>query len=626
MKCPTQGCITIILFFILYTNLTYAQFKSLDIHRCDPDGKREMIFKVNEIENYVLENFGTEDGSFIEQIFISTSKGNIYSIDFPSSNPSLSLICTTEKSALTDIAINSNQEIFVCGGSLYYLEDDCDLFYFNYSFWQNNALSFDDLDNLYIGIANDSYVQRMQIAPDLTIQNSTIWHDFEVGSSGGDFVLLNNKMYIAWMLSNNNYRLYEVTVDENRNYISHVDLGQLPPRTYGLASELGKLYGVTTDKLFEIDLTNFTFKDIFQNPNPTDQWYGAAGLHEAITYNLSTYPTQTDAENKTNQINSDTDVLISGQQSLYVKIENSLTGDYELIKVNFVISNYPNVNQPENLIMCFDTDFNTFNLDDVSDKMQVDVNDDLSFTFYPIDPAINSSIAPLPLQYTSISLTQTLYVSVIDNNTGCESVFNFDIFNKKNPKVLPLSNNEAPTLLESCYFDNNDNGFFDLDEIKAHLILEDNHYETLFYLSLSDAENNINSIEPIFYLEQEIQEIFVRVINDFGCYTISNFYLSMDCINNNVSLSNIKFPKFFTPNNDGFNDTWNVYGISKRIKAESTITIFDRYGKLLISFKPSETEGWDGTYRGKPLPPSDYWYNFKTPTGQEKMGHFTLKK
>jgi len=41
----------------------------------------------------------------------------------------------------------------------------------------------------------------------------------------------------------------------------------------------------------------------------------------------------------------------------------------------------------------------------------------------------------------------------------------------------------------------------------------------------------------------------------------------------------IGYPKFFTPNGDGYHDTWNIVGMT--VKSSSKIYIFDRYGKLL---------------------------------------------
>ena len=45
-------------------------------------------------------------------------------------------------------------------------------------------------------------------------------------------------------------------------------------------------------------------------------------------------------------------------------------------------------------------------------------------------------------------------------------------------------------------------------------------------------------------------------------------------------------PKFFTPNNDGFNDYWNIKGVNATYNSKSIIYIFDRYGKLLKQWIP----------------------------------------
>lgn len=89
----------------------------------------------------------------------------------------------------------------------------------------------------------------------------------------------------------------------------------------------------------------------------------------------------------------------------------------------------------------------------------------------------------------------------------------------------------------------------------------------------------------------------------------------------------IDYPRYFTPNGDGINDTWNVLGLSHQSGAK--IYIFDRYGKLLKQLDP--TEAWDGTYNGNLMPTNDYWFvvKYKEPrSGREKQfrSHFTLKR
>ena len=82
--------------------------------------------------------------------------------------------------------------------------------------------------------------------------------------------------------------------------------------------------------------------------------------------------------------------------------------------------------------------------------------------------------------------------------------------------------------------------------------------------------------------------------------------------------------KFFSPNNDGVNDRWNVVGIEFYPNAD--IQIFDRFGKQMIRYKGSDL-GWDGNYLGNPMPTTDYWYIIYVAEINETLsGHFTLKR
>jgi gliding motility-associated-like protein len=90
----------------------------------------------------------------------------------------------------------------------------------------------------------------------------------------------------------------------------------------------------------------------------------------------------------------------------------------------------------------------------------------------------------------------------------------------------------------------------------------------------------------------------------------------------------VNYPNFFTPNGDGYNETWNVFDLKNQPTA--TVSIFDRYGKLLKQFSTA-TIGWDGTFNGEQLPSSDYWFTveYKSQvTNQNAVfkAHFTLKR
>lgn len=90
----------------------------------------------------------------------------------------------------------------------------------------------------------------------------------------------------------------------------------------------------------------------------------------------------------------------------------------------------------------------------------------------------------------------------------------------------------------------------------------------------------------------------------------------------------LNYPRYFTPNNDGYNDTWSIAGLKNQRDAQ--IFIFDRYGKLVKALKPYLSESWDGTLNGNPLPSTDYWFTLKYMTKEglqkELRSHFSLKR
>ena len=118
------------------------------------------------------------------------------------------------------------------------------------------------------------------------------------------------------------------------------------------------------------------------------------------------------------------------------------------------------------------------------------------------------------------------------------------------------------------------------------------------------------------------QNVFTNVLPGFHTVYVRD---KNECGIVDKIVSVIGFPKYFTPNHDGYNDTWQVYGVSAQFQPNSVIYIFDRFGKLLKQLDPKGS-GWDGTFNGNPLPTSDYWFSVTLDDGRIFNGHFTLKQ
>jgi gliding motility-associated-like protein len=89
----------------------------------------------------------------------------------------------------------------------------------------------------------------------------------------------------------------------------------------------------------------------------------------------------------------------------------------------------------------------------------------------------------------------------------------------------------------------------------------------------------------------------------------------------------LDFPRFFTPNGDSYNDTWNVYGLP--FPDQSSLFIFDRYGKLIKQLSV-KSQGWDGKFNGQDVLADDYWFKLNYLDSnvqmQEYKSHFSLKR
>ncbi len=75
----------------------------------------------------------------------------------------------------------------------------------------------------------------------------------------------------------------------------------------------------------------------------------------------------------------------------------------------------------------------------------------------------------------------------------------------------------------------------------------------------------------------------------------------------NANTGDFFIPNAFTPNKDGKNDVWKIYGSSIR---QLEIKVFSQWGQLVFSSKDPQGS-WDGNYGGKPAPVGPYIYVVK---------------
>lgn len=181
-----------------------------------------------------------------------------------------------------------------------------------------------------------------------------------------------------------------------------------------------------------------------------------------------------------------------------------------------------------------------------------------------------------------------IFTVEVTNSYGCKAIKKFSVFfsapaSNINVQIIEFSENNS---LQILYTDNGGDYVFSIDGI---------HYQN------NSLFENLSPGEYTIYIKD------LR-----GCLPI---------VSKKVFV--LDFPKFFTPNGDGYNDIWYIKNLNSY--PESTISIFDKYGKLIKQFS-SHSDGWNGTYNGKNLPSDDYWFVLTLSDKTLFKNHFSLKR
>jgi gliding motility-associated-like protein len=128
-------------------------------------------------------------------------------------------------------------------------------------------------------------------------------------------------------------------------------------------------------------------------------------------------------------------------------------------------------------------------------------------------------------------------------------------------------------------------------------------------------------LNPVFNGVDSAEYILIAA-DDAGCKTIDGLKLR-------VISCYLKVPQAFTPNGDGNNDHFTVFGSLEQYE----IRIFNRWGEMVYNSRDVNelgdlSRGWDGTYKGKvqELGTFAYYIVGKDASGKsvEKKGNLTL--
>ncbi|MAC93889.1 MAG: hypothetical protein CMC96_00160 [Flavobacteriales bacterium] len=129
--------------------------------------------------------------------------------------------------------------------------------------------------------------------------------------------------------------------------------------------------------------------------------------------------------------------------------------------------------------------------------------------------------------------------------------------------------------------------------ISSNLPLATYQWSPVF--SLSDA-----SIANPFATPSENTLYTIVAATEDGCEGRDSIYVQV-----NKSLT---IPTAFTPNNDGYNDVWEIKNLDQF--ESHKVVIYDGFGSEILS--TSDYKAWDGKFNGKDLPLGSYYYVVET--------------
>ncbi|WP_187388387.1 T9SS type B sorting domain-containing protein [Seonamhaeicola marinus] len=273
------------------------------------------------------------------------------------------------------------------------------------------------------------------------------------------------------------------------------------------------------------------------------------------------------------------------EEIIYARIENRITGCFDVTTFETHINPRPVIPIETVVPLCNDV------------PIVVSAETGFSGDMYSWSTGSSSSeilVQPSDLINGSINLSVTVTRPYLTGD--CSNTHSFTVMASEDAGII-----FTPTV-----------NFNDPNSITVNLDMPNRIGDYIFLLDgVENSPRTYNVFENVTYGEHLVT---VRDLN--GCNDVTKSVFVFD------------IPKFFTPNNDGPNDTWHIVGIERPELRGSFVNIYNRHGKLIKTLTHTSI-GWDGTYNGNPMPSDDYWYVAKVSNNgilTSYKGHFALKR
>ncbi|WP_185963048.1 T9SS type B sorting domain-containing protein [Flavobacterium gawalongense] len=338
------------------------------------------------------------------------------------------------------------------------------------------------------------------------------------------------------------------------------------------------LFG-TNDGIFEFDLTTLAIRNQVLNGQSPDANFTLTFFTSLAAANdINAIPIANPATYQNDNPFTD---------SVWIRVSNNTIPNpcFAVVELKLIVNPLPNIQLNPEYIICEDYETGTL-------LNPATLNTGLTASNYIFEWTLDGN--PFGGNTASITTSQIgdYTVKVTNTNTNCIN-------------TVPAKVSKYAPYLEITYSDAFENpSFISVNVLGAG----SGNYEYQIDDSLFQDSNTFNNVSP-------------------GEHIISVRDKNGHCNPAPINAVLINYPKYFTPNGDGFHDTWNIKHLIFT-NPNAPIFIFDRYGKLIKQITPS-TDGWNGMFNGQQLPSTDYWFTVDySEKGISKIfkSHFSLKR
>ncbi|WP_047246195.1 T9SS type B sorting domain-containing protein [Maribacter thermophilus] len=356
--------------------------------------------------------------------------------------------------------------------------------------------------------------------------------------------------------------------------------------------------------------------------------------------------------------------IIADEETITVRVTNTKTSCYDETPLVLRTSSQPKLNKPSTVYACdIGNGFANFDLSHIEQDI-IGTQSGLNLFYYNANGV--ELARPLTSYENSTAWNETITVRAENSlNTLCFAETSFDLVVNELPttpvqKIYSICHLEPSLTIQveggfDYYSWRNKNEDIISDTYEVNLVNEGNYTLTIGKITNGQYCENSYDFELVRSSPPTIIEVKHKTLSNNNFIEIiasgdGNFEYSIDGINFQESnyfsdiiggnytvmvrdkngcgedikeITILDYPKFFTPNNDGINDYWQIYGIDQY--PDARIHIYDRYGKLLAQLSPNDL-GWTGLFNGKQMISSDYWFKVYFKDGDIYSGHFTLKR